>query len=318
MIKKSDIKNIYSIIIMIILAINPLMASSFSTTFYIEDNIITVDPISVVTSISIVADFANQVGEGLFTAESIVTGSENPHIYEPTPSEIEMVADADIFIRMGIDGLEPWVQSVLDANPGVPVLELINSSMIEYDEIIEADNPHVWMDPNNAKTMVNSIYQEIITIDSANNETYFTNKEEYLIELDDLLISINEAYTELNGTKVIVHHPAFKYLLDLLGIIRLGAIEQREGSEPSPAHINNLIELINTEGVDFIISQPQLDDEVVNQIARDTNTEIVEITPLLGILGLVNYTGMMEYNLEALQNPQPPSNISSQWTMYLL
>ncbi|MHA1123884.1 MAG: metal ABC transporter solute-binding protein, Zn/Mn family, partial [Candidatus Heimdallarchaeota archaeon] len=47
-------------------------------------------PINIVASLSIVADFAAQIGEGLFSVPSIVTGSENPHIYEPTPSEIEL------------------------------------------------------------------------------------------------------------------------------------------------------------------------------------------------------------------------------------
>ena len=53
-------------------------------------------PISIVASLSIVADFASQISEGLYSVPSIVTGTENPHIYEPTPSEIELVATADL------------------------------------------------------------------------------------------------------------------------------------------------------------------------------------------------------------------------------
>ena len=72
-------------------------------------------------------------------------------------NEIEKVAQADLFVRLGLEGLEPWVQSVLDVNPGVNVLELVNSSMIEFDDIINSNNPHVWMNPNNVKTMIEAM-----------------------------------------------------------------------------------------------------------------------------------------------------------------
>jgi ABC-type Zn uptake system ZnuABC Zn-binding protein ZnuA len=166
--------------------------------------------LKVVASISIVADYTAQVGKGLLSVESIVSGNENPHIYEPTTSEIEMVANADLFVRMGLDGLEPWVQNVLDVNPGLNVLELVNpATMMEYDPIIDAPNPHVWMSPNISKVMVEKIYDEIATLDPSNNNTYTTNKNNYLVELDNLLERINSSRTQFEGMKVIVHHPAF-------------------------------------------------------------------------------------------------------------
>ncbi|NHJ84614.1 MAG: zinc ABC transporter substrate-binding protein [Asgard group archaeon] len=275
--------------------------------------------VNVVTSLSIVADFANQIGSGLYVAESIVTGNENPHVYEPTPSEIEMVAQADLFIRFGLEGLEPWVQSVIDVNPGLNVLELVNESMIVYDDIIGANNPHVWMDPNNVKTMVNQIYQRVALLDPINIITYSENKEQYLNDLDLLLNRIAAAKTIYSGTKVVVHHPSFKYLFDLLGIVRIGAIETQDGVEPSPEHIQELIIDIQQENVSLIVNQPQLNENVVNQIARDTHIQIVELTPLLGVFNLSTYISMIDYDILALTHPfDPPTNIFHWSTWFLL
>ncbi len=274
--------------------------------------------LNVVASISIVADFAGQIGEGLFTVESIVSGNENPHVYEPSPHEIEKVAQADLFVRLGLEGLEPWVQSVLDVNPGIKVLELVNSSMIEFDDVIDSNNPHVWMDPNNVKIMIERIYQRISLLDPTNSATYELNRDSYLDDLDLLLDRIDQAKVSFSGTKVVVHHPSFKYLFDLLGIIRVGAIEEQDGVEPSPDHLQGIISAIETENVTLIINQPQLDDETVNQIARDTEIQIANLTPLLGVYGLVDYISMIDYNILALKNPFNPPSSSLPWTTWLL
>ncbi len=274
--------------------------------------------INVVASISIVADFSNQIGEGIFTVESIVSGNENPHVYEPSPHEIEKVAQADLFVRLGLEGLEPWVQSVLDVNPGINVLELVNSSMIEFDDVINSNNPHVWMDPNNVKIMIEEIYQSVSLLDPTNIATYESNRDSYLNELDLLLIRIDQAKGVFSGTKVVVHHPSFKYFFDLLGIIRIGAIEEQDGVEPSPDHIQEIISAIELENVTLIINQPQLDDETVNQIARDTEIQIVNLTPLLGVYSLVDYISMIDYNILALKNPFNPSSSFLPWTTWLL
>ncbi|MFW9923161.1 MAG: metal ABC transporter substrate-binding protein [Candidatus Thorarchaeota archaeon] len=302
-----------------------VIASSFSNsnTLALVNNVKTNDQINettmnIVASISIVADFAGEVCKGLHTVESIVRGNKNPHIYEPSPLEIQKVAESDLFIRLGIDGLEPWVKSVLEANPGLRVLELVTPTMIKYDSIIAADNPHVWMNPNNVKIMTELIYDELIKIDLANNDTYYGNLNNYHGELNDLLERINQTKLLVNGTKVVVHHPSFKYLFDLLGIIRVGAIEEREDSEPSPEHIQEVIQKISNENVTIIVNQPQLDDTRINQIARDTGIKIAELTPLLGVYQLEDYISMMDFDLNAILNPfNPPERIIG-WATWML
>ncbi|HUT81199.1 MAG TPA: metal ABC transporter substrate-binding protein [Candidatus Bathyarchaeia archaeon] len=317
--------NLFTLVIISLLIISfsaPIDRSPIS-------NVQAIDTLNIVASISIVADIATQIGEGLFTVDSIVSGSENPHLYEPTPSEVEAVANADLFIRLNLEDLEPWVDAVLLANPDVPVLNLVNPSMERYDSLIDAYNPHVWMDPTNVKTMVDKIYDEIVVLDPANNATYTTNKDSYTTELDSLLVLINTTKAVFQGMKVVVHHPSFMYLFDLLGIERLGIIEQTEGEEPSPEHIAEIIEIIRTENVTLLINQPQLDERQVSEIARDTGLQIGEPTPLLGVPdveGLVqaqgriidNYITMIEYDLEALKNPHDPAKITDKATFWTL
>ncbi|HUU89320.1 MAG TPA: metal ABC transporter substrate-binding protein [Candidatus Glassbacteria bacterium] len=274
-------------------------------------NIAADEPLRIVASISIVADIASQIGKGIFTVESIVKGNEDPHTYEQSPADIQLVAEADLFIRFGsiVEGLEPWVQSVLDVT-GVNVLELVNETMVRTDPLLGEDNPHVWMDPSNIKTMADSVFNGVALLDPTNIVNYTANLNSYKAELDDLLLRISNAENIFNGTKVVVHHPSFMYLLDLLGIERVGVIEKQEGIEPSPQDIQDLMEAIATNNVSFIINQPQLDDKDVNEIARETGIQITELTPLLGVNNLEDYISMIDYDLLSLANPfDPPEKL---------
>ncbi|MFX1539125.1 MAG: metal ABC transporter substrate-binding protein [Promethearchaeota archaeon] len=280
--------------------------------------------VNVVTTISIIADWAQQVSGDLAEVTSIVTGLENPHTYEPTSSEIQAVASADLFIRMGIPGLEPWVESTIDSTglPDSKTLALVNFTAQEYmksDPILDnTKNPHVWMSPVNAKDMVTKIYNKLAEIDSANDATYLQNANNYKNELDSLLGRINSAKSTLQGTKVVVHHPAFVYLFDLLGIERLAAIEEHEGEEPSAEHIAEIIQLMKDENCQLLVNQPQLEEDKIIEIARETGAKIADLTPLLGTFefesgteSITTYIDMIDFNIDIIKNPHDPPSAAT-------
>ncbi|NHJ33717.1 MAG: zinc ABC transporter substrate-binding protein, partial [Asgard group archaeon] len=135
--------------------------------------------------------------------------------------------------------------------------------------------------------------------------------------------------TDFTGLKVVVHHPAFMYLFDLLGIERVAAIEEHEGEEPSAEHIAEVVRTIVAENATMIINQPQLEEEEVVEIARDTGILITELTPLLGIIDengyvtstgslIENYIDMILFNLEALRNPYEPLPAYFNWSWWTL
>lgn len=281
----------------------------------------TTSDLKVIVSLSMIGDWAQNIAGDLFTVTNIVSGLENPHTYDPLPSEVAAVASADLFIRFGLAGLEPWVDSVLQSSPPANILTLINISIeeyMEYDPIIAKKNPHVWMSPIKAKDMTFKIYKSFAELNPENNVTLFSNLLSYQNNLDNLLNRIDQAKQVFKGTKVVVHHPAFFYFFDLLGLERIGAIEETEGAEPSAAHIAEITQKMRDEKCELIINQPQIDEEKVTALAIDTNAKIAVLTPLLGVeveeslkseYGelIDEYIEMFDYNLYKLAHPNTPS-----------
>jgi ABC-type Zn uptake system ZnuABC Zn-binding protein ZnuA len=228
------------LIVAMVLFLSPYsaIASTFDKPIIVSNINETSGVISVVTTLSIIADWATQVGDTLFTPASVVTGSEDPHTYSLTSSEIQMIGEADLFVRLGLPGIEPWVENVLDAFPSLNVLTLASEEMMEIDPVSGYLNAHVWMSPIIAKNFVSNITDSIIPLDFTNREQYETNRDNYLSDLDDLIFDIEDYwFNRTNGLKVVVQHPSFFYLLNMLGVERVGIIEEHEGSEPSAQHI---------------------------------------------------------------------------------
>ncbi|MEE9410767.1 MAG: metal ABC transporter substrate-binding protein [Candidatus Heimdallarchaeota archaeon] len=300
---KSQWENRYKILIVVLI----ILSSSFVTSVTSYNNsTFSAEPtgeIKVVTSISIIADWAAEIGKGYFIPASIVTGSEDSHTFELLAQDIQMIRDSDLFIIFGLEGLEPWVENLLSPGHTINVLHLATEDMMIIDPVTEEPNPHVWMSPILAKTFVQNITEEIILLNFDHQAEYEANRDAYLSELDDLIAHI-QGETQFVGLKVVVHHPSFMYLLDLLGVERVGVIEEHEGSEPSAQHIGEIIETMVAENVSIIITQPQIEEKMIFQIARDTNAKLAKLTPLLGLDDTDTYIKMIEYDILALQNPE--------------
>ncbi|MHA1864881.1 MAG: metal ABC transporter substrate-binding protein [Candidatus Heimdallarchaeaceae archaeon] len=269
------------------------------------------DTLNVVTTIGILQNWAYEIGKGLLTPISIVSGLEDPHTYEMTTQERELLSEADVLIRLGIEGLESWLSSAIDSiledNPDLVVITLANESIMEEDPAADESflNPHVWMSPIYAKSFVKNITTTIISLDPENEEKYLSNRDNYLYDLDDLIKRINDEYKpEVEELKVVVHHPSFMYLFDLLGIERVAIIEEQHETEPSPEHIQNVINEMKEENVKTIVVQPQFDANVISQIVSETGAKIASLSPLLPAFGLTSYISLIEYDIYALQNPE--------------
>ena len=301
---KYSFKKKQKVVLLIILFTSAFQSTIFSSSIYSSP--ISQQPsgeIKVVTSLTIIADWAKEIGDGLFTPAPIVTGGEDPHTFELLGSDIQMIENSDLFIVFGREGLEPWLEKVLPAGHTLNVLYLITEDMIEIDPVTGAPNPHVWVSPVLAKIFVQNITNEVIFLDFEHKSQYEINRDNYLSELDDLITDI-ESNNQFKGLKVVVHHPAFMYLLDLLGVVRVGVIEEHEGSEPSAQHIGEIVEIMLEENVSIIITQPQIEEKMIIQIARDTGAKLAKLTPLLGVNNINTYISMIEFNLLALANPE--------------
>jgi ABC-type Zn uptake system ZnuABC Zn-binding protein ZnuA len=265
------------------------------------------EPLPVVVTIPVLKDWAEQVGGSHVRVTSLLTGLESEHSYSPRPSDLVALRKARVLLQVGV-GLEIWAASLVK-NAGNPALRVVTTSdgveLIKEDGASHHDhaagNPHVWLDPENAKIMVGHIAEAFSLADRAHAAEYRRQADAYLDQLARLQTELTGRVNRLAERRIIAHHPAWPYFARRFGLEIAGEIVTQSGAEPSAHHLQALIASIRKDRIRVIVSEPQLNQKIPEALARETGARVVVLTPLPGgLAGTATYAEMLRYNVSRL------------------
>ncbi|MDH4186242.1 MAG: metal ABC transporter substrate-binding protein [Nitrospira sp.] len=273
------------------------------------------EPIQIVVTIPVLKDFAEQVGGPYVRVTSLLSGYENEHTYSPKPSDLVAVRNARLLFEIGI-GLEVWVASLVK-NAGSPSLRVITTSKgitlihehLNHEngahsfEHGEQGNPHIWMDPENAKAMTRHITEALILADLSHAAEYRANQAAYIRKLDETRDELRARIARLADRRFIAHHPAWPYLANRFDFQIAGTIQPQSGSEPSAVQLHNLISTMKKERIKVVVSEVQLSQRIPELLSKETGASVVVLTTLPGGLPHTEtYLDMLRYNVFQLAN----------------
>jgi ABC-type Zn uptake system ZnuABC Zn-binding protein ZnuA len=273
------------------------------------------EPLNIVVTIPVLKDLTEQVGGPHVRVTSLLSGYENEHTYSPKPSDLVAVRKARLLFEIGI-GLEVWVSSLVK-NAGSSSLRVVTTSKgiallrdrPDHDgaahagEEDERGNPHVWMDPENAMTMMRHITEALIQVDPAHAREYRANQASYLRKLDQLRGDLSDRIARLADRRFIAHHPAWPYFARRFGFQIVGTIQPQSGSEPSALQLHTLIAKIKNDKIKVVVSEIQLSQKIPELLTKETGARLVVLTTLPGGLPHTEtYLDMLRYNVLQLAN----------------
>jgi ABC-type Zn uptake system ZnuABC Zn-binding protein ZnuA len=264
-----------------------------------------VAPVKVVTTLPILKEFAEQVGGQYVNVTTLITGFESEHSYSPKPGDLKAISQARLLVEIGL-GLEIWVSGLVK-NAGNAHLRVVTTSR-GIDLIKEPapehgsqGNPHIWLDPENAKVMTTHIADGLMDADPSHKRDYQTNLDAYLKRIDDSQKALEQRAGMLKDRRIVTYHPAWPYFARRFGFRIEGTIIRQIGAEPAPAHLARLARQIKTEKIKVIVSEPQLNQKVAQALADETGARLVLLSPLPGaIRGTETYLAMLSYDIERL------------------
>ena len=269
------------------------------------------EPLNVVVTIPVLKDLAERIGGPHVRVVSLMSGLESEHTYSPKPSDLVAIRKARVLLEVGV-GLEVWVSSLVKNSGNAGLLVVTTSKGIalirnheQHDGVTEtpldrphSGNPHVWLDPENAKIMMRHITEAFIKVDQGHASDYRNNQAAYLRQLDQVQAELTERLRSIADRRVVVYHPAWPYFARRFGIKIAGEIVLQPGAEPSAHHLQTLITRIRNEHIKVIVSEPQLNQKIPEVLARETGARVVVLTPLPGgIAGIETYLDMMRHNI---------------------
>ena len=260
--------------------------------------------INVVASVKPVHSLVSGVMDGVGKPDLIVQGSASPHTYSLRPSQARQLEDADLVFWMGHE-LESFLEQPLEAiATKAHVVELIDSSKLkkiqmreggmfdahahdDHDEHEGHDDHghgefdvHVWLDPENAKVLVNEIKLALIELDPVNASKYEANSNKMNTKLDQLMDEVSNKLESEQGKGYVVFHDAYQYFEQRFGMSAVGSITVSPEVVPGANRIRELKEKINELNAHCVFSEPQFEPKLVSTVIEGTQANTGVLDPL--------------------------------------
>jgi zinc transport system substrate-binding protein len=247
---------------------------------------------TILVSIAPYAFFVHRIaGEDLAVMTLIPEGA-NPHLYEPTPKEVEKIRGAKLWVRLGESFDDKVLKVMVEQNPDmqiVPVTDGItllssceeegvhhNHSSCSHSN--EGKDFHIWLSPRLAKTQAQTIAQALIESFPEHRATYESRLQAFLEELDQLDREIVSLLADRQGDAILVSHPSFAYFCRDYGLVQLSV--ETEGKDPLPQQVTALLEEARRYQVSIVFLEPQFSNKGAVLIADRLNVPTVMVDPL--------------------------------------
>ena len=243
-------------------------------------------PPSVVASTDVWGSVAQAVaGDDARVSSIITSGSADPHSFDASPADAAALTDATIVLFNG-GGYDPWVQAVLDNNPGIPAVDAY--SLLDAAGEPKPANEHVFYDVGTAKAVAGELANRLSEADPANAAHYRSRAEEFGRRADGIRAAEHELAGRYPGAAVVATEPVAHYLLRATGLTDdtppgfTAAVEQ--DTDPAPVDVAAMLDVINSRKVAAVIFNDQTVTEATRRVrraAQEAGVPVVGVTETL-------------------------------------
>jgi manganese/zinc/iron transport system substrate-binding protein len=252
------------------------------------------------------------------TITPLMGAGVDPHLYQPTESDIEAMSEADVVVYNGLN-LEGQFDAVFEAlgEQGVVIYALnqpvkdagfiIGAFELE-EEVVGADDPHFWFDPRNWEITTMDLAEAMAELDADNADVYMANAESYVEQLRIFYEWADEGMRSVPGSQryMVTSHDAFQYYGAAHGW-RLAAIQGiSTEDEAGVGDIQNTVDFVITNDIPVLFVEssipPDTIQAVIEAIAADGGEARIGVRELysdaMGEPGTFGgtYIGMMAEN----------------------
>lgn len=269
----------------------------------------------VVASTTQIADFARQIAGDAMVVKSILAPGADPHTYQVTPDDVQVVLGADLCLENGLhlEG-KNWMATLakdagkplITTTAGIKPIDLEASGQKIVD-------PHSWFSPRNAAIYVNNIVRAFIELVPDRKEEFEARAKLYLQQLRVLDAWIREQVNWIPPERriLVTTHDAFNYFCreyrfnpgnDYLSIAPVGWSTGAEvGAGMTPERRRRVVQSIRESGAPAIFVETTINPKQIREIAQETGVKIGGelYSDSMGSTGTAgeSYIGMMRENV---------------------
>ncbi len=265
----------------------------------------------VVASFYPLSELTRQITGSSARVVSLVPTGAEPHDWEPSPQDLTRIRDARLLVYNGA-GLDPWVAKLL-ADPaikGVASVRATEGIPLESAPTASdgrgAPDPHVWLDPVLAQSMVETIRAALAKADPEHAALYAENAARFRARLQALHEAYQAGLAHCARREIVASHAAFGYLARRYGLTLVPVMGLSPDSEPTPAQLAAVVRFAREKKVKYIFFETLVGPRLADTLAREIGAGTLAFNPIEGVTRDEQATGrdyvaLMEENLKNLR-----------------
>ena len=259
----------------------------------------------VVVTMKPVHSLVAQIMEGVATPALIVDGAASPHTFTLKPSGAKAINEAGVFIRVS-EAVEPFTRKIISALPksvalvslsdvaGMKLLDQRHGGAFEEhahddekdhddhhdkdgkhaghddDDDHEGKDGHIWLDPANAKVIVESVTKVLAGTYPDHADKLKANSAAVLAKLDALTAEIETLVAPVKDKPFIVFHDATQYFENRFGLAAAGSITVSPDVQPSAKRLTAVRKKIGSLDAVCVFSEPGFQPNLVAAVTEGT------------------------------------------------
>lgn len=278
-----------------------------------------------------------RVGGDLVAVESLTPAGAEPHDLELSPAAVDGLRTADAVVYLS--GFQPAVDDAVAQAAPEHALDAAHAG-VEGEEAHSAEehgaaedshsaeahgadahgeeghaeeaggdghdhggeDPHFWLDPERLAAVATEVSHELAEVDPDNAATYESNAEQLTTELAALDEEFTEGLATCQRDTIVVSHEAYGFLADKYGLEQVGIAGLDPETEPSPARLAEIGEVVEAEGVTTVFSESLVNPKVAETLAAEHGIETAVLDPVEAQADEnADYQQVMRDNLQALR-----------------
>lgn len=235
---------------------------------------------TVVVSIQPIQALVAGVMDGVGIPKLLLSPHEDPHHFSLSPSEAKSINQANLVIWVG-----PQMEVVLEkaiktlATNG-RVLTLLDVPGLTLHQLDGHVDPHMWLDPKNAKVIVQQVATALSGIDPDHSGVYGQNANKLMQQIDEMDNKLKAELEPLKGKPYFVYHDAFQYFELAFGLDRSTPVVKDTEHTLRATQRQFIEKEMKEKKISCVFGEPNHGEKVVQSLGEDLGLRVGFLDPI--------------------------------------
>ena len=239
--------------------------------------------LTIISSIAPQQAFIQEIAGDNADVILMVPQGTSPHTYEPKPSQMKAISNADAYFKIGVEFEDAWMDKFKTQNPSMKIVDVAagilrlqmdkhhhhNDKKREENSTHKPD-PHIWTSAKNIKITGDNITDALITLDPKHASEYRQSQQKFTQKTERLQASLEKVLTQ--DYHFMVFHPEWGYLAHDFNLHQMPI--ELEGKSIKPRAMISLIKEAKEQNVTVIFTSPAFSDQIAKQMAHELNISV--------------------------------------------